>query len=228
MDYKRNLLLFTNQIEEKIIYNEKEWKIKFEINFDFFILSLYYFDCIYQKTFYFEDLIYNELFNKEKNIKDIIIKIMELIKEKKYEIIENNENIFLIIDKQLNFNILKKKKTKVVKKSKLRIDKLDEIINKEENKKEFLNYKKQEEEKKNENKVEDKNNKNTHEKINIQEQNINYNFDKIYKNEIECEYDIKKRDNIQILNCYEEVKSNNSYWQKKLIIKKIKKIMNYI
>ena len=50
---------------------------------------------------------YNELFNKEKNIKDIIIKIMELIKEKKYEIIENNENISLIIDKKLNFNILK-------------------------------------------------------------------------------------------------------------------------
>ena len=122
MDYKRNLLLFTNQIEKKIIINGKEWKIKFEINFDFFILSLHYFDCIYQKTFYFEDLIYNELFNKEKNIKDIIIKIMELIKEKKYEIIENNENISLIIDKQLNFNILKRKKIKVVKKSKLKID----------------------------------------------------------------------------------------------------------
>ena len=35
---------------------------------------------------------------------------MELIKEKKYEIIENNENISLIIDKKLNFNILKKNK----------------------------------------------------------------------------------------------------------------------
>ena len=110
MDYKRNLLLFTNQIEENIIYNGKEWKIKLEINFDFFILSLHYFDYIYQNSFYFEDLMYNELFNKEKNIKDIIIKIMELIKEKKYEIIENNENISLIIDKKLNFNILKKNK----------------------------------------------------------------------------------------------------------------------
>ena len=124
---------------------------------------------------------------------------MELIKEKKYEIIENNENIALIIDKKLNFNILKRKKTKVVKKSKLRIDKLDEIIkNKEENKKEFLNYKKQEEEKKNENKIEENNNKNTNEKNNIQEQNINNNFDnnishKIYKNEIVCEYNIKKK-----------------------------------
>ena len=115
MDYKRNLLLFTNQIEKKIIYNGKEWKIKFEINFDFFILSLHYFDYIYQKTFYFEDLIYNELFNKEKNIKDIIIKIMELIKEKKYEIIENNENISLIIDKKLNLNIKKEKNQSRVK-----------------------------------------------------------------------------------------------------------------
>ena len=35
---------------------------------------------------------------------------MELMKEKKYEIIENNENISLIIDKKLNFNILKKNK----------------------------------------------------------------------------------------------------------------------
>ncbi len=41
---------------------------------------------------------------------------MELIKEKKYEIIENNENISLIIDKKLNFTILKKKKTKIIKK----------------------------------------------------------------------------------------------------------------
>ena len=151
---------------------------------------------------------------------------MELMKEKKYEIIENNEIISLIIDKKLNFNLLKMKKIKGVKKSKLRIDKLDEIIkNKEENKKEFLNYKKQEEENKNENNIEEKNNKNINEKNNIQEQNINNNFDnnishKINKNEIICEYDIKKKDNIQILNCYEEAKSNNSYWQKKWIINK--------
>ena len=56
---------------------------KFEFNFDFFILFLHYFYYIYHKIFYFEDLMYNELLNKEKNIKDIIIKIMELIKEKK-------------------------------------------------------------------------------------------------------------------------------------------------
>ena len=41
MDYKRNLLLFTNQIEKKIIFNGKEWKIKFEINFNFFLYYLY-------------------------------------------------------------------------------------------------------------------------------------------------------------------------------------------
>ena len=78
-------------------------------------MKLHSFYCIFKKQFNFEDLMYNKLFNKEKNIKDITIKTTELTKEKKYEIIENNENISLICDKKSNFNIKKEKNQSRVK-----------------------------------------------------------------------------------------------------------------
>ena len=51
------MLLKKNQIEEEFKYNNRKWKINFQINFDFFLLTLKNRDSIYQKKFFFLDLI---------------------------------------------------------------------------------------------------------------------------------------------------------------------------
>ena len=245
MSNQGNLLLSINQIEKKI--NGNEWIINFQINFDYFILSLSHFYGIYKKKFNFEDLIKNELFKNETDIKTIINRIIKLIDENKYEIKEDTNNINLILNKRFKFKILKKEKdlegiTKElikgiktmeekmenikknndieIKRLKTRIIKLEKKIKEEknENKKlkgkiEIMKNENDEKNKKIELVEEDKNKiENNKDFLNNNNKNKKKNNDDNY---IICEYNIKNKDNIQILNSYEEVVRNNNYYKGK-------------
>ena len=245
MSNQGNLLLSINQIEKKI--NGNEWIINFQINFDYFILSLSHFYGIYKKKFNFEDLIKNELFKNETDIKTIINRIIILIDENKYEIKEDTNNINLILNKRFKFKILKKEKdlegiTKElikgiktmeekmenikknndieIKRLKTRIIKLEKKIKEEknENKKlkgkiEIMKNENDEKNKKIELVEEDKNKiENNKDFLNNNNKDKKKNNDDNY---IICEYNIKNKNNIQILNSYEEVVRNNNYYKGK-------------
>ena len=101
------MLLKKNQIEEEFKYNNRKWKINFQINFDFFLLTLKNRDSIYQKKFFFHEL--NSLLECGKNIIDMINIILGTIKDKKIQVQEeeNNINLILKLNTQINLNIPK-------------------------------------------------------------------------------------------------------------------------
>ncbi len=101
------MLLKKNQIEEEFKYNRRKWKINFQINFDFFLLTLKNSDNIFQKRFFFHEL--NSLLECGKNIIDMINIILKTIKDKKFQVQEeeNNINLILKLNIQINLNIPK-------------------------------------------------------------------------------------------------------------------------
>ena len=101
------MLLKKNQIEEEFIYHRRKLKINFQINFDFFLLILKNRDSIYQKRFFFHEL--NSLLECGKNIIDMVNIILKTIKDKKFQVLEeeNSINLILKLNTQINLNIPK-------------------------------------------------------------------------------------------------------------------------
>ena len=86
-----------NQIEKEFKYKEIAWKIIFKIISDEFILSLEQNNYFFQQKFNIQYLNSFELFHNEKIIENIINIIINIIEEKKFEIIEINKNINLVL-----------------------------------------------------------------------------------------------------------------------------------
>ena len=233
MDDDSISILDINQNLEKVTFNK--WSIEISSEFDKIKIEVFDLDNIeiYENIFFVHKFNSNSLFSKEKSNKKIINKILDLIKEEKIEI-ENNENnlkilfpnnleLLLSLNKNKNINKLLKEKIKSyqseinelrtkINEMKNENNLMSERINKLEEKNNLINI--------NENIKEENDNLKNEKEINNNKIKENKNIQKITeiikKEEIKEEMKEEKKESKQKINLKKK-KNNKSTFRKYII-----------